>query len=73
MLYEVITEIDTKFSKFLFNIILSNKERTEELKEEAIPNFILKKRGSFKYAVINGFLLDSRLIGRREGNALVFD
>jgi len=66
-------EIDTKFSKFLFNIILSNKERTEELKEEAIPNFILKKRGSFKYAVINGFLLDSRLIGRREGNALVFD
>ncbi|MEJ2195426.1 MAG: M14 family zinc carboxypeptidase [Ignavibacteriaceae bacterium] len=66
-------KLDSKFSKFLFNIILSNRERTEELKEEAIPNFILKKSGAFKYAVINGFLLDSRLTGRKKGNALVFD
>ena len=65
--------VEDKFSHFLFNIVLKNKERTEELKEEAIPNFVLKENGAFKYAVINGFLLDSRLIGRREGNALVFD
>jgi len=65
--------VEDKFSKFLFNIILNDRERTEELKEEAIPNFILKEKGAFKYAVINGFLLDSRLIGRRDGNALVFD
>jgi hypothetical protein len=57
----------------MHNIILQNKERAEELKEEAIPNFILKKEGTFKYAVINGFLRDSKLTGRREGNALVFD
>jgi len=65
--------VEDKFSKYLFNIILNNGERTEELKEEAIPNFILKEKGAFKYAVINGFLLDAGLIGRREGNALVFD
>jgi hypothetical protein len=65
--------VEEKFSNFLFNIILQNRDRAEELKEEAIPNFILKKEGTFKYAVINGFLLDSKLTGRREGNALVFD
>jgi hypothetical protein len=65
--------VEEKFSNYLFNIILQNKERAEELKEEAIPNFILKKEGTFKYAVINGFLRDSKLTGRREGNALVFD
>jgi hypothetical protein len=65
--------VEEKFSNFLFNIIIHNRDRAEELKEEAIPNFILKKQGTFKYAVINGFLLDSELTGRREGNALVFD
>ena len=65
--------VEDKFSHFLFNIVLKDKERTEELKEEAIPNFVLKEKGAFKYAVINGFLRDSKLIGRKEGNALVFD
>ncbi len=65
-------EIENKYSPALFNIILNNKERKEELKEEAVPNFILCDRGKFKYAIINGFLTEANTIGRKEGNALIF-
>ena len=65
-------EIEYKYSPALFNIILNNKERKEELKEESIPNFILCERKKFKYAVINGFLIKASSVGRKVGNALIF-
>ena len=61
-----------EYSPIMFNIILNSKDRIEELKEEANPNFILRQNGMFKYAVINGFLIERKLIGRTEGNALIF-
>lgn len=64
--------IDDQYSPVLFNIILNIKERIEELKEEAIPNFILCERGKFKYAIINGFIIKANNVGRRKGNALIF-
>jgi len=67
-----VKEIENKYSPALFNIILNNKERNEELKEEAVPNFILCEKGKFKYAIINGFLTEGNTIGRKEGNALIF-
>jgi hypothetical protein len=65
-------EIENKYSPVLFNIILNNKERKEELKEEAVPNFILCDGKKFKYAVINGFLIKASSVGRKVGNALIF-
>jgi hypothetical protein len=65
-------EIENEYSPFLFNIILNNRERKEELKEEAVPNFILCDGRKFKYAVINGFLIKTNSVGRKVGNALIF-
>jgi len=65
-------EIEYDFSPSQFNIILNGKERVEELKKEAIPNFILCERKKFKYAIINGFQIEKDIIGRKEGNALIF-
>lgn len=65
-------DIENNYSPVLFNIILNNIERKEELKEEAVPNFILCERGKFKYAIINGFLIKANTMGRKEGNALIF-
>jgi len=65
-------EIENKYSPILFNIILNNKERKEELKEESVPNFILCDGRKFKYAVINGFLIKASSVGRKVGNALIF-
>jgi hypothetical protein len=64
--------LQNNYSPVMFNIILNNRERKEELKEEAVPNFILCERGKFKYAIINGFLIKANSVGRKEGNALIF-
>jgi len=64
--------LEDQYSPVLFNIILNNKERKEELKEEAVPNFVLCERGKFKYAIINGFIIKANNVGRKEGNALIF-
>jgi hypothetical protein len=64
--------LEDQYSPVLFNIILNNKERKEELKEEAVPNFVLCEKGKFKYAIINGFIIKANNIGRKEGNALIF-
>lgn len=61
-----------KYSPVIFNLILNNIERKEEIKEEAAPNFILRKNGTFRYAVINGFLISKDSVGRTEGNSLIF-
>ncbi|TDJ54238.1 MAG: peptidase M14 [Ignavibacteria bacterium] len=65
-------DTEDKYSPVLFNIILNNEERKEELKEEAVPNFILCDGRKFKYAVINGFLIKASSVGRKVGNALIF-
>lgn len=64
--------LENQYSPVLFNIILHNKERKEELKEEAVPNFVLCEKGKFKYAIINGFIIKPNNVGRKEGNALIF-
>ena len=64
--------LEDQYSPVLLNIILNNKERKEELKEEAVPNFVLCERGKFKYAIINGFIIKANNVGRKEGNALIF-
>jgi len=63
---------NNQYSPFLFNIILNKEERIEELKEEAVPNFVLCERGTFKYAIINGFITRVNNVGRKAGNALIF-
>ena len=65
-------ESNLKYSTVAFNLILNNKERFEEIKEEAIPNFILRENGAFKYAVINGFLISKSSAGTPQGNSLIF-
>jgi hypothetical protein len=65
-------KIENQYSPVLFNIILNNKERKEELKEEAVPNFILCDGRKFKYAIINGFLIKANTVGRKDGNGLIF-
>jgi len=65
-------KLENQYSPVLFNIILNNKEREEELKEEAVPNFVLCEMGKFKYAIINGFLIKANSVGRKEGNGLIF-
>ena len=64
--------IENQYSPVMFNIILNNKERIEELKKEAVPNFILYESGKLKYAIINGFIVKPDNVGRIEGNALIF-
>jgi hypothetical protein len=64
--------LENQYSPVLFNIILNNKKKKEELKEEAVPNFVLCESGKFKYAIINGFIIKADNVGRKEGNALIF-
>lgn len=66
------SSINELYSPVLFNIILNDKDRIEELKQEAVPNFILKENNTFKCAVINGFLLDPISMYWDEGNSLIF-
>ena len=63
---------DISYSPVVFNIALNNIERVEEIKEGATPNFVLSKDETFKYAVINGFLVTVNNPGRTEGNSLIF-
>ena len=66
------TELDLKHSPVIFNLILNNKERFEKIKEEAIPNFILRENGVFRYAVVNGFLHSNNFSYTPQGNSLIF-
>jgi hypothetical protein len=64
--------LENEFSPLLFNIVLNDIERIEELKVDEVPNFILRKNSKFKLAVINGFPVEQNSIGRNIGNALLF-
>ena len=64
-------DVNLTHSPFLFNIVAENKERKESLKETEIPNFVLKKDGIVKFAIINGFPIKLKNISRHEGNALI--
>ena len=64
--------LNINYSPVIFNLALNNIERIEEIKEEAIPNFILRENGFFKYAVINGFLVSKNSAAIPQGNSLIF-
>ena len=65
---------DEEFSKFPFNIFLNEPNVLEEkIKVESVPNFIIRKDGIVKYAVVNGFLRDLEKPGKSTsiGNSLI--
>ncbi len=63
---------DEEFSKFPFNIFLSKAHVLEEkIKIEGVPNFIIKKNGIVKYAVVNGFLTDLEKPAESAGNSII--
>lgn len=66
------SEFEDEYSDVIFNIVLNDVERTEELAVDKIPNFVLKDKETIKYYIINGFLIDIDNVGRKIGNALIF-
>ena len=63
---------DEEFSKFPFNIFLKELNVLEEkIKVESVPNFIIRKDGIVKYAIVNGFLLDLEKPAESIGNSLI--
>jgi len=63
---------DEEFSKFPLNIFLSEPNVLEEkIKVESVPNFIIRKDGIVKYAVVNGFLRDLEKPLESIGNSLL--
>ena len=65
-------EFDEEFSKFPFNMFLNEPDVLEEkIKVESVPNFIIRKDGIVKYAVVNGFLTDLEKPMEFFGNSLL--
>jgi hypothetical protein len=63
---------ENDYSKFPFNIILNNAELpSEKIEVEGSPNFILRKNGEAKFAVVNGFVIDIANIDSWNGNSIV--
>lgn len=61
-----------EYSKFPFNIILNNAViPSDKIEVEGSANFILRKNGEAKFAVVNGFVIDIAKIESRNGNSLV--
>jgi hypothetical protein len=64
---------EEEFSKFSFNIFLNEPNVLEEkINVEGVPNFIIRKDGIVKYAVVNGFLRDLEKPDKSAGNSLLF-
>ena len=62
-----------EYSRFPFNIIFSDKTIPEaKIKPEEAPNFILRKNGEVKFAVVNGFLIDIGNVDGWNGNSIVY-
>ena len=58
---------------FPFNIILDADNKIENaIKPDNPANFIIKKDGSVKFVVVNGFLIDLEKIENWEGNSIVY-
>jgi len=65
-------EFDEEFSKFPFNIFLNEPDVLEEkIKIGSVPNFIIRKDGIVKYALVNGFLRDLEKPVESIGNSLL--
>jgi len=61
-----------EYSKFPFNIILNNSEiPSDKIEVEGNANFILRKNGEAKFAVVNGFVIDITNIESWDGNSIV--
>ncbi len=61
------------FTSLPLNLIKDiNHNSTDKIKLDDIPNFIIKKNGYLKYAVINGFLVDVENIPQKFKNGIVY-
>jgi hypothetical protein len=66
-------QVSAKYSKLPFNIILNQSSFEEsEIKTEEPANFIIKKNGEIKFAIVNGFLIELDKIENWRGNSKVF-
>jgi len=62
-----------EYSHLPFNIVLDKNEQPENLiKPDDAANFILRKNGKVKYAVVNGFLIDIEKVDTWNGNSIVY-
>jgi hypothetical protein len=72
----VILKIDNiidDYSSYPFNIFLSDKSNSENsIKTEEPANFIIKKDGKVKYAIINGFLSGVHNLQNWQGNSIIY-
>jgi hypothetical protein len=60
------------YPKFPFNIILNNADTpSDKIKVEGSANFILRKSGETKFAVVNGFVIDIANTASWNGNSIV--
>ncbi len=66
------SECHDKFTLLPINITTTNNEvENIKLKIGDVPNFIIKKNGHVKYAIINGFLIDVENIPQNFKNGLL--
>ncbi len=62
-----------EYSNFPFNIYLNEKNVSEtKIKPENSPDFIIRKNGQVKFAMINGFLFDVENTERWNGHSIVY-
>jgi hypothetical protein len=66
------SDVELSFTNFPINISIDNKHiDKQDIDVDDSPNFIIKKNGIVKYAVINGFLVDPENMNFT-GNGFVF-
>ena len=62
-----------EYSNKPFNIIIYGKDIAEgKIKPEEAPNFIIRKNGEVKFAVVNGFLSDIEKVVSWNGNSIIY-
>lgn len=62
-----------EFTHLPFNIVLNPKTFAEnKIKPEEEANFIIRKNGEVKFAVVNGFIIDLKNNDNWNGNSIVF-
>jgi len=67
-------DFSDKHSYFAFNIVLNQSQSPANgIKPDAPANFIIKKDGLVKFAIVNGFLFDINIPENWNGNSIVYD
>ena len=62
-----------EYSLLPFNIVLNPKISADnKIKPEEAANFIIRKNGKVRFAVVNGFLIDLKNAESWNGNSLIF-